>query len=112
MGRKRLPMPSREQFVALWYDQSITMVQIGERFGVSEATIGGWANRFDLGPRYCGGRRPRGTAPPPELAPHENHCREVNDGPLPGDPTPADIAMRAAELRAAHMEEKRKAIWA
>lgn len=112
MGRKAFPLPSRDEFVALWYDQSITMIQIGERYGVSESTIAGWAGRFDLGPRYCGGRRPRSKAPPLSLQPHENHCREVNDGPMPGDPTPADIAQRKAEIKAAHIEEKRKSIWA
>lgn len=112
MGRKRFPTPSRAEFEALWLDFSVTVKAMSQRFGVSEPTVNKWADRWGLSKRTSAWSRNRGTAKPIEIGAHENHCRPVNDGPLPGDPTPMDIAARAAELKAEHMRRMRDGLTA
>lgn len=110
MPRPRHPLPNRSEFEAQWYDPSVTVAAIAARYDVSESLITQWALRFSLGIRFRGGRRPRGDKPIIELSPHDNHCRPMNDGPDPGDPTPADIAARAAEIKAEHLRQKRSGL--
>ena len=110
MGRKRYDTPSRDEFEAIWMDFSVTVKAMAAKFGVSEPLISKWAARWKLPQRDSKWRRQRGNATPPKLPPHENHCRPINDGPLPGDPTPVDIAARAAEIKAEHIRQKRSGL--
>lgn len=76
---ERLPM-IREEFVRLWNDSQVTCGNIANRFGVHVGTVRGWAQTLRLGNKAF-------------FAPDRS-------GPLPGDPTPEEIAERAAECRA------------
>lgn len=110
MPRPKKPMPTRECLEAMWLDHTVTVVSMAQKYGVSDGCVMQWAKRFGFGPRQCGHRRPRGTAPPIQISPADNHCRDLGDGPDAGDPTPSEIAIRAARIRADHLEEKRRGL--
>jgi transposase-like protein len=95
--------PSREQFAAAYMNSSLTVEEIALRFRVSDTTIKFWARRFNLPPRKTGGWRGNRPAPRIVLKKEDNHCDPVNDGPMPGDITPEQIAELAAYCRARHL---------
>lgn len=76
---ERLPL-IREEFVRLWNDEFVTCAEMGARFRVHLDTIRVWARKLKLSSK-------------PFFIPDRS-------GPLPGDPTPEEIAERAAECRA------------
>jgi hypothetical protein len=92
--------PSREAFSAAYMNMSLTVEDIALRFRVSDTTIKSWANRFNLPPRKKGGWRGNKPAPRIVLKREDDHCEPMNDGPMPGDRTPEEIAELAAYCRA------------
>lgn len=100
MSTPARPRPTREEFAALWHDAGVTVVEICRRLRISDTTCAKWARRWGLRPRTSGGFRPPSKAPPIILKHGEDHCREVLDGPGPGDPTPEEIRELAAYCRA------------
>lgn len=107
MPRPMIPMPTRDEFAAAWADASLTNTAIAKRWDVSEATIYAWGKRFGLARRPNATGKRKGHAEPVRIARSDNHCRPVGDGPGKGDPTPDEIAERAAAIKAAHIEYKR-----
>lgn len=107
MPRPLITMPTREEFVAAWFDVTFTTSAIAKRYGVSESLVKSWGGRFGLPHRPHSTGKRRGKAPPVVIMSWDDHCRPVNDGPTKGDPTPDEIAERAAAIRAAHIEYKR-----
>ena len=69
----------------LWSDMTLTRVEVARKLGVTENNLTRLAARYGLGPR---GRQHRAFSM--------------------DDPTPDEIAHRAAECRARHMELRRK----
>jgi len=91
-GRKRIPNKHHrvEEFRAMWNDPRPSLGQISRHIGVCNRTLANWACKEGFPPRtYDPGHKM--PLPPP--------CRQ-EQGMLPGDPTPEQIAERAAECRA------------
>ena len=146
-GCKGYPKPDRDQLHSLWFDDSLRVIDIANRYGVSDATVAGWAKRFGF-PRRQGGIKPvidrsreeefrrlwleseipiatlakdfgcsksvivrwadklglgARIVPPNYVPPREVVQFEEEAGPLPGDPTPEQIADICAYLRAARV---------
>ena len=74
----------------LWADPSVYSSDLPQRLGVSETAIRRLAKRYGL----------------PRRKPYQK-ALNVNLGPLPGDPTPEQIAQRAYECRQRHYRERR-----
>lgn len=74
------------EFRRLW-DQGLTRVEMATHFGCSISKIDTYRMRLNLRKRYV---------------------RKTRTGALETDPTPEEIAERAAECRARHMAEKRR----
>jgi len=85
----RLPKRARQVDVPmlfrLWGDMTLTRVEVARQLGLTEGNLTRLAARYGLGPR---GRQHRAFSM--------------------DDPTPDEIAHRAAECRARHMELRRK----
>lgn len=90
---ERLPS-IRDEFEALWFDRNVSTRFMARRFGVHKNTVGDWAKAFGL---------------PPKPLPFASG--EYEEGPLPGDPSPKEIAERAAECRARRELAKAQAEW-
>jgi transposase-like protein len=91
-GRKRIANKADrvKEFRRLWDDPSISLSSISRHFGVCNKTLARWAEIERFPPRTFA---LAGRLPP---------CRRIQQehGRLPGDPTPEEIAERAAECRA------------
>ena len=97
--------PSRDAFTLAYLDRSVTINELCLRYRVSDTTVKHWARRFGLPPRPTGGWRNNVTAAPIVLKEYDNHCREVVDVPLWGDPTREEIAELSAYCRARRIME-------
>jgi hypothetical protein len=75
---RRARMPGREEFTEAWDDDELTRADIAERFGIAVSTLVTLARRYDL--------------------PLERHHYMRTSSVI--DPTPEEIAQRAAEVRA------------
>jgi hypothetical protein len=75
---RRAKMPGREEFTEAWDDDELTRADIAERFGIAVSTLVALARRYDL------------TL--------ERHHYMKTSSVI--DPTPEEIAQRAAEVRA------------
>ena len=91
-GRKRIAnkLNRVEEFRRLWNDSSRSLSSISRHFGVCNKTTARWAEIERFPPRTFA------------LAGREPPFRRIQQehGMLPGDPTPEEIAERAAECRA------------
>lgn len=90
---ERLP-PIADEFKRLWMDRGTTTKAMARRFNVHRNTISDWAKVLCLPPK------------PLQLA----NVQYV-EGPLPGDPSPEEIAERAAECRARRELAKAQSEW-
>jgi hypothetical protein len=68
----------------MWKNPAVTIVEIARRFESSSSRVRRWGLDYNLGPK---------------VVPDE-------DGPLPGDPSPQEIAARAAAIKRAHICDK------
>lgn len=92
----------------LWFDPKESVESIAFRYGVAPVTIRRWAARHGLPLRHEACQAERRAANKPIYLKHdEKACEPVNDGPATGDPTPEEIALRAAKLREDHLRYKR-----
>lgn len=92
---QRLPLIEAE-FRRMWFDRNVTCRVMGLRLGVHRSTISVWARTLGL---------------PAKPLPFASAQFVYEEGPLPGDPTPEEIAERAAECRARRELAKAQAEW-
>jgi len=79
----RARLPSKKEFTEAWDDESLTRIDIAKRFNVSLSTLCSLAKRYDL--------------------PTQRDNYTKTGAP---DPTPEEIAKRAAEVRAGWSEAR------
>jgi hypothetical protein len=92
----------------LWFDPTETVERIAYRYRVSPVTVRRWAARHGLPFRSEACQAERNHVIRPIYLKHdEQSCEPVDDGPSAGDPTPEQIAARAAEIREEHLRYKR-----
>lgn len=91
------PMPTRDHLERLWHDPDWSIRNIARLFKVSETLVSGWAKRYGF--PYKTWRRPVVCVQRPKEY-FDNSIEPVLDGPLPGDPTPEQIAEMTAYCRA------------
>lgn len=101
--------PTREQFAAVYLDQTLTITEVCRRLGISDTTCAAWVKRFGMEPRRPGRRRSQRHNPASKVAlqlivkDDEDHCDEMNDGPGPRDRTPDEIVELAAYVKARNL---------
>ena len=78
MGGFLIRRPPKEEFVAAWYDENMTRIDIAQKFGLTKGTTRRIAIEFGL--------------------PLERQSNYI-DTRRTDDPTPEEIAERAAEVR-------------
>lgn len=91
-GRKRIPNKQNrvEEFRAMWIDPEVSLSSISRHFGVCNKTTARWAEIERFPPRTFPGSAKRFPA----------KTEQEEQGRRWGDPTPEEIAERAAECRA------------